>query len=485
MAVMSFGQLIRRLASSDPHRLAITCGDRCITRHQLDRTTNRLARAYALHGVQPGDLVTVALPNSIEFFESCIALWKLGATPQPVAAGLPDAELETVVALARPKLVIGTEARSDEIGLTLPQGFAADRRLLDDALSDTTSRYWKATCSGGSTGRPKIIVSHTRGELDPDVHTYHRMLPDRVHLVPGPLYHNGPFTLAMLALLRGNHVVVMTKFDAREVLDLVDRFQVDWVFLVPTMMSRIVKLAPSCRSSFDVSSLRIVFHSAADCPVWLKREWINWLGPERIIEFYGGTEGIGSTCITGTEWLKHPGSVGRALPGYNIKVVGPDGATLPAGTVGDVYCLPGSGPGSTYHYLGAEPNPRIDGWETLGDIGYFDADGYLYLCDRKIDVIICGGAKIYPAEVEAAIDAHPDVRSSAVVGLSHEDLGQVAHAIVETAAPMTSESLKDYLSDRLVRYKIPRSYEFADRPVRDDAGKVRRTALAKARSIDI
>jgi bile acid-coenzyme A ligase len=198
-------------------------------------------------------------------------------------------------------------------------------------------------------------------------------------------------------------------------------------------------------------------------------------------ELYAGTEAQGITTITGSEWLDHRGSVGKPQLGSQIKILAEDGRELPPREVGEVYMRPAGGQGSTYHYIGATAKSR-EGWESLGDMGYLDEEGYLYLADRQSDMILCGGANIYPAEVEAAIDAHPAVRSSAVLGLPDEELGQVVHAVVDIADyDLDLDSLREHLAQRLVRYKIPRTFELVRTPLRDDAGKVRRSALRNER----
>jgi bile acid-coenzyme A ligase len=221
--------------------------------------------------------------------------------------------------------------------------------------------------------------------------------------------------------------------------------------------------------------------TGAPSPVWLKRAWIEWLGPERIYEAYGGTERSGGTMISGVEWLAHPGSVGRPTGGRRIRVLRPDGSECGPGEVGELYMMPPGGQGSTYRYVGADATATADGWETLGDLGYLDAEGWLYLVERKVDMILVGGANVYPAEVEAALDEHPAVRSSAVIGLPDEDLGNRVHAIVDATAPVSAEALRAHLAERLVAYKIPRSFEFVSELLRDDAGKLRRSALREAR----
>ncbi len=185
--------------------------------------------------------------------------------------------------------------------------------------------------------------------------------------------------------------------------------------------------------------------------------------------------------ISGTEWLEHPGSVGKPTADRRLRVLDADGNECPPGQVGEIFMLPAKGPGTTYRYLGAETQATDDGWESLGDLGWLDEDGYLFMADRKTDMIVSGGVNVYPAEVEAALDAHPDVRSSAVIGLPDDDLGQRIHAIVDSPAGILEEELYFHLAKHLARYKIPRSYEIVKEPLRDDAGKLRRSALREAR----
>jgi bile acid-coenzyme A ligase len=248
------------------------------------------------------------------------------------------------------------------------------------------------------------------------------------------------------------------------------------------MIHRIWRLPEEERVQRDVSSLRVVFTGGSPCPPWLMRGWIEWLGPDVMHDVYGPSERIGGTHITGREWLEHPGSVGQPTHGAQIRIL--DSATgrdVPAGEVGEVYMMPAGGRGSTYRYVGAEARATADGWESVGDMGYLDADGYLYLTDRRTDMILCGGRNIYPAQVEAALDAHPAVQSSAVIGLPDDDLGQRVHAIVQTFAPLSDKELREHLRERIVHYSIPRSFELVDEALRDDAGKVRRWALREAR----
>lgn len=477
---MSHGSAMSWLAAQAPQRLAVVCESERASRSQLDRRANRLARAYAALGVGKGDLATLALPNGIEFLAACLALWKLGAVPQPISSRLPTAERRALVALAKPALVIG--AADGEFGAipALPPGFAPDAALPDAPLPDLTPPHSRVMSSGGSTGRPKLIVDLAPALTDP-TRAENFMRVGGTTLAPGPLYHAGPFLVSWQCLLSGGRVVLMQRFDAERCLALIEEQRVEWVLFVPTMMSRIWKLPEAQRNRRDLSSLRTVMCTGAPSPAWLKRAWIEWLGAEKIYEAYGGTERIAGTVIRGDEWLAHPGSVGKPPPERGIRVLRPDGSRCAPGEVGEIYMKPASGQGSTYRYIGAEAAAAQDGWESLGDLGHFDADGYLYLADRKSDMIIVGGANVFPAEVEAALDLHPEVRSSAVIGLPDADLGQRIHAIVDAPQGVSEEALREHMAQQLARFKTPRSYEFTATPLRDDAGKLRRSALRAER----
>ena len=480
MPLIPFTQALRDLAARGPARPALTDDSRTVTRDELERRTNRLARAYAERGVTPDRFVTIGLPNGVEFLEAVVAAWKLGATPQPISWRLPAREREAIVELADPALVVGVADASVAGRPAVPVAFEPDAALPDTPLPDRVATAWKAPTSGGSTGRPKLIVSGAPATVDPDLPSQLRIELDGRLVVPGPLYHNGPFGAACLGLLRGNHVVVLPRFDPVATLDAVARHRADWLYLVPTMMLRIWRLPEEERRRFDVSSLRSVWHMAAPCPDWLKQCWIDWIGAEHLWELYGGTEGQAFTIISGTEWLAHRGSVGRVAVG-EMRVLDPDGMPVPPGTVGEIFMRRPEGTPPTYRYLGAEARTRGD-WESLGDLGWMDAEGYVYLTDRHTDMILVGGANVYPAEIEAALEAHPRVRSSAVIGLPDEDLGNRVHALVQLDGEVEDAELAAHLRERLAPYKVPRSYERSAEPLRDEAGKVRRTALRAARA---
>ncbi|MGH7024641.1 MAG: AMP-binding protein [Caulobacteraceae bacterium] len=478
---ISLGRRLTELAAELGERPAVTDQARTITWKELDARTNRIARGLEAAGVKHGDLVTVGLPNSVDFVEACYGLWKVGATPQPISFRLPPVEAEAVMELAATPILIAeagfdSARRRHDIASLLALG--AD----DSPFEDRVAPIYKAPTSGGSTGRPKLILSGGPGVYTPmpGGSGGYRTSGEDVMIMPGPLYHNGPFTSSFAGLQRGAHLVILPRFEAEETLKAVDRHKATWMYLVPTMMGRIWRLPDEVKARYDVSSLKTVWHLAAPCPPWLKEAWIGWLGPEVIMELYAGTEAQAVTIISGTEWLEHRGSVGKVAFG-EMAAFDADGNRLPPGEIGEVYMRRPEGWPPSYSYRGARARTLPDGWESLGDIGSFDEDGYLYLADRRADMILVGGSNVYPAEIEAALDEHPLVQSSAVIGLPDEDLGALVHAIVQPRPGLTEAALRERLRTRLVSYKQPRSYEFVEGAIRDDAGKVRRTQLRDER----
>jgi bile acid-coenzyme A ligase len=346
----------------------------------------------------------------------------------------------------------------------------------------------KAICSGGSTGVPKLIfdplpwgnpgavVGTADGHALEQVARIIGFRPGQTQLVSGPLYHNAPFGWGYWGLFFGHHLVVLERFTPEVFVDCVERYAVNFMFAVPTMMVRVMRLAGV--ADRDWSSVESLFHGAASCPRWLKKQWMDLLGPSRVNELYGATEAIGASAIKGDEWLKHEGSVGRPL-GCDLRILDDDQHEVAAGTVGMIYMRPHySGP--TYEYRGSDPAPSTsDGFITAGDFGRVDDEGYLYLADRRVDLIISGGANIYPAEVEEALLEHPEVIDVAVIGLPHPDWGQTVHAVVQLLddSSLTVEALSDFMRGQLAAYKLPKTYETVARIPRDEAGKLRRSAL--------
>ncbi len=479
--MISFGAKLKQHAQTQPDAPAVTCEGETITYGELHRRSNRIARGLQALGVKAGDLVTVGLPNSVGFVEACHAIWKLGATPQPVSFRLPRGELQAIIDLANVPLVIAEFSHE----VARPVKTVAEIAALSDDdsdLPDAIPAISKAPTSGGSTGRPKLILSGAPGvtlqETPPE--GAFRLKPGGTVVLPAPLYHNAPFGMMMSGTALGAHIILTPRFDPEGTLAVVQKHGATWLYLVPTMMTRIWRLPQDVKAKYDLSTVETLWHMAAPCPAWLKEAFIHWIAPGEVMELYAGTEAQAVTIITGSEWLTHRGSVGQVAIG-EMKVMGDDGQELPVGEVGEIYMRRPEGAGATYTYLGATAKTLDGGWESLGDLGWFDAEGYLYLADRRTDMILVGGSNVYPAEIESALEEHPAVQSVAVIGLPDEDLGNRIHAIIKAGAPVTGEELAAHLADRLVTYKRPRSYEFVEEPVRDDAGKVRRTALRDAR----
>ena len=463
-------------------RPAIIHGDAVMSWKELERASNRFANAMLARGVQKDDRVALVLPNCNELFALAFGIWKVGATPTTIAGKTPAGEMRGLLEVIEPRLaVFGNPALAAEVGgVTLDFADLAPETPV--ALKVTS--HWKAIPSGGSTGRPKIIVARQPADFPIADSAFGLPLLGAV-LNPGPLYHNGPFGMMSKALQRGNLVVSMVKFDPEEALRLIEKYRAEFVAFVPTMMHRIWRLPPEVRTSYDLSSLKRLWHIAAPMPAWLKREWMDWLGPSLIWELYGGTENTGKTRINGEEWLRKPGSVGRPFDGAEVRIQDESGKLLGPNEIGEVFLMPTGGTQSTYFYLGGSPRLDKDGWDSLGDYGYMDEDGYLFLSDRRTDMILCGGANVYPAEVEAALVEHPQIDDAVVIGLPDADLGARVHAVVRVspgAEPQQVLSgLAEWLGPRLARYKIPRSFEETTEGLRDDAGKIRRSALRAAR----
>ncbi len=476
----SFAAVLKSHAARDGDGPAVVFEGATLTFGELDRQATHMAHHFLELGATRDSFVTIASPNSFEFFVACAACWKIGAIPQPVSPRLPDAELNAIVELADSAVVVGVD---HETRPAIPHG--AQIPEDDTALPDVTSSAWKAPTSGGSTGLPKLIVSG-----DPSVYSENLVglatilgaAAGDTTVMPGPMYHNGPFIWSWLTLLAGGHVALLRRFNAEETLETVQRHKAPTIYLVPTMMQRMWKLPDDIKFSYDISSIKVAFHLAEPCPKWLKEAWIEWIGAEALWELYGGTEGQCFTVIRGDEWLERPGSVGQPITG-ELEICDDDGNVLPPGEVGEVWMRPVGRDTPTYRYIGAEAESR-EGWESLGDIGSIDQDGFLYLNDRRSDMILVGGANVFPAEIEAAINLYPRVSSSAVIGLPDQDKGNQIHAIIEpidTSAPPSQAEILAHLAEHLVTYKLPRSVEFVDEPLRDDAGKVRRSQLRAER----
>ncbi|TDE45188.1 AMP-dependent synthetase [Nonomuraea mesophila] len=469
------GTRLSLLARQDPDAPVITAEGVTITRDELDRSTNRLARAYAELGVRQGDYVTIMLPNGIEWVRAAVAAWKLGATIAPLSARMPEQEFAAMLELAPRALIAGRVVP----GFTcVPAGFLPATSLSDEPLPPVVSPVWKAMPSGGSTGRPKMIAVTADSRIDPTgPAALFGLTVGGTQLVTGPLTHNTSVTTLVHGMLIGQHIVLTARFDAEQALRLIAEHHVEFIATVPAVLQRLLPVYRANPDAYDLSSLRRLWHLGSACPPELKQSWIEILGPDAVWEMYGGTESTAVTAIGGGEWLEHRGSVGRAVVG-SIRVVDEIGEDCPPGVVGEIAMRPPAGVEATYRYIGSETVKR-DGWDTLGDLGWFDEDGYLYISDRRVDMYNVGGRKVYPSEVESAIAAHPAVLSSVVVGVPDDELGQAGYALVEAdaAAGLDEHALFGFLRERLAEYKLPRRIEFRAEPLRDVSGKVRRSAI--------
>jgi len=452
--------LATALARHPADTIALIHGDERWTFAELDARSDRWAHWMTARGVAPDTLVAFSRPNSPEFLAIAFGIYKAGATPAPISHKLPDFERDAILGVMQPALFIAAETVPDHEGQLPPLHIAAS---------------WKACTSGGSTGTPKVIVDGRPAGFAEGM-DFIGIPAAKPVLVPGPLYHNAPFSAAVFALWKGCTVITVDRFDAISALRLIARERVTWSMMVPTMMHRIMALPDVSRDSLDLSCWTMVVHTAAPMARWLKEGWINWLGPDHIWEVYGATEGLVRCWIGGREWMERPGSVGKPIGGARLRLLDDAGNEVPVGAEGEVYAMPPGGPGSSYRYIGAERRATADGWESVGDIGRVDAEGYLFLSDRRSDLIISGGVNIWPAEVEAAILRHPAIGSCAVLGVPDADLGQCVHAVIETADnSLSAATLSDFLCPWLSRQKHPRSISLQSTPVRDDAGKFRKT----------
>ena len=487
------GEIVDRFATLAPTEAVITTIDRegnedTINRQMLTAWSDGLAQALVDAGVGVGDLVPIHLPTGNAFVAAAVGIFKAGGTPMPVSDRLPDIELSHLLDLADAKVVISntltTDNRIDVDSLRNKSLEENSQGAIASTRQVRVSNPTKALASGGSTGKPKLIITTGKALFDPDnpiIPMLMRFEPSDLKYSPGPLYHNGPFWFSINMLLRGGRLLLNERFNAQSCLQAIERYKPTVLNLVPTMMQRLLR-EPRWHEA-DLSSVRIAWHLAAPCPAWAKEGFIEKLGDSAVLELWAATESNGLTIIDGEEWLSHRGSVGKPV-GTEVLILDEHRQPLPQGEVGEIFTrMAGAAP--PCEYRGAQSLDSInDGFTSVGDLGWLDQEGYLYLADRRTDLIISGGANIYPAEVEAVISQHPKVKDVAVVGLKDEDLGRRVHAIVEgfnPNDPPTLEELFALCSEQLVRYKAPRTIEIVDALPRNDAGKIRRSQLREAR----
>lgn len=475
------------LAAEHPDKPAIVFApqqgdEQIVTWREYDRRTNQVARLLAEYGVKPGTMIVVGVWNSPEHYYLTTAAWKLGAFALPLRAILPKRERDQIMDLAQPPVVF---ADWDEVAFPVlrPAELSRAWELSAEPLPDDPPHPGKAIASGGSTGRSKIVTDATwHPVIYPERSRRLGARYGQVHLMAAPLYHNSPQLSGYGGLADDHTIVLMERFDAAKAVDLIERYHVNYAYLPPIIMRRIAML-PDIHER-NLSSIEAIQSSAAPCPPWLKRFWIDLIGPEKVYEVYGSTEGFGASMIDGVEWLEHPGSVGLPVS-CELRILDEQGQELPAGEVGEIFMRPTHERGATFRYIGAPAAKSTpDGFVSVGDLGWCDEDGYLYIADRRVDLVITGGANVYPAEVEAALSDHPGLADVAVIGVPDEEWGRRVHAIVQPTDPQSSPDINELdrqCRERLASYKAPKTYEFIAELPRNEAGKIRRSELAAER----
>jgi long-chain acyl-CoA synthetase len=497
-----------RIAERDPSRLALVDpGGRRIAAGELRAAANRLVHGLRALGLRPGDAIATVLPNGAPMIELYLAAAQAAWYLVPVNHHLTAGEIAYIVRDSGAKAFVGSERVAAACaGAAEEIGFPAEARFAVGAVPGF--RRYEALAAGqpatapperaagqvmtytsGTTGRPKG-VRRRLAPFDPDTvgATFGMFLAmfgirageGNVHLTGSPLYHTAVLMFTASSLHFGHTVVLMERWTPESALAAIETHRVTTTHMVPTQFHRLLALPEEVKARYDASSLRHVIHAAAPCPVDVKQRMLAWWGPV-IYEYYAASEG-GGTLVTPEEWLRHPGTVGRAWPGAEVRILDEDGRPVPTGRPGAVYMALGT---QDFEYHGDRTKTdasRRDGFFTVGDVGYLDEDGCLFLCDRKTDMIISGGVNIYPAEIEAVLLAHPQVADAAVFGIPDADWGEQVKAVVEPApgaapGPALAADLLAFCAARIARYKCPRSVDFVAAMPRDPNGKLYKRTL--------
>ncbi|MGY4710641.1 fatty-acid--CoA ligase FadD4 [Mycolicibacterium sp. CBM1] len=499
---------IREHAEATPDKPAVILypSGTIVTFGEMEARANQLAHLFRQAGLREGDAVAILMENNEHMHTVMWAARRSGLYYVPINTHLTAAEAAYIIDNSAAKAIVGSAALRpvlEHLGEHLPNGLPGLLLIagggldgwqsypecvahqpdtpIDDEIEGDLLQY-----SSGTTGRPKGIkreLPHLPPSEAPGLMTMlvsFWMNPDGVYLSPAPLYHTAPSVWSMTMQAAGITVVVMEKFDAEGTLDAIQRYQITHGQFVPVMFTRMLKLSETVRNSYDVSSLQRVMHAAAPCPVEVKKQMIDWWGPI-VDEYYASSEAIGSTLISAEEWLAHPGSVGKPMVG-NLHILDEEGNEVPPGEPGEIYFESEN----TFEYLNdaektaSSRHPK--GWMTVGDIGYLDEEGYLYLTDRRHHMIISGGVNIYPQEAENILVTHPKVMDAAVFGVPDDEMGQRVKGVVQLvdhaeASEELAEELSAWLRDRLAHYKCPRSISFEPQLPRTDTGKLYKQEL--------
>ena len=505
-----------RIANSDPDKLALVePSEKTWTRGELLAKANQLTHALRALGVSKGDVVATVLPNSVEYYISYLACAQAGFYMVPINWHLAGPEIAYILEDSGAKAFIASgevpameeACRKAVSAINFPsskcvsaspmEGFIA----LDDFLQNHSVENPSERTAGqvmnytsGTTGKPKGVKrSLVEGEPDDILSMFAMILSffniqpgeDNVHIVGSPLYHTAVLVHSTAALHYGHSVVLMEKFDAEKMLYLIDKYKVTTSHMVPTQFHRLLQLPEEIKSKYDCSSTRAMIHAAAPCPIHTKQEMIKWWG-NSIWEYYAATEG-GGTVVDAQSWSKFPGTVGQAWPGAEIRIISDDGNEVASDNQGTVYMKLGEA--TKFEYKGDQAKTKkerliIDDqvYFTVGDIGYLNDEGYLFLCDRRIDMIISGGANIYPAEIESAFLMHPAVADVAVFGIPNEEWGEEVKAVIElnikhSSSEQLLSELMQFAQENLAKMKLPRSIDFIDKLPRDENGKLYKRRL--------
>jgi long-chain acyl-CoA synthetase len=495
----------------------VICGQREISREAIFERAARAASGFAALGVGPGDTIAMVLRNDFPFFEASYAAQRLGAYCVPLNWHGKTSEIAYVLNDCCAKAVVAHSDLLPQVAPAVAEGVpllvvptppeiaAAYRipaaqcrvppsaRLWDEWLADLSpmpesppGALSSMIYTSGTTGHPKGV---RRFNLGPQFAETMAVIAREAFgfvsgrairtVITGPLYHSAPNAYALYAVREGGLAILQPRFDAEQLLRFVEQYQITHLHMVPTMFVRLLRLPEAVRRQYDLSSLEWVVHGAAPCPIHLKRAMIDWWGPI-VGEYYGATETGIVTFHNSEDSLRRPGTVGRPLTGATVKVLDNAGLPVPPGETGEVYVWLRGMPDFTYHGM---PEKRReterDGLISLGDMGYLDEDGYLFLCDRKHDMVISGGVNIYPAEIEATLLALAGVRDCAVFGIPHEEFGETlcAHIEPEPGAVLDEAGIHQWLRKRLAAFKVPSLIRFETNLPREDSGKIMKRQL--------
>ena len=486
-------------AQIHPNKVALICEGRSLTYAEFNARARRVANTLSSLGVRPGDRVAVMAHNSIELLEVASGLSKLSAITVLLNYRLREHEIAYIlndsqakVAIAGPELVeVVDQARAEvpekviyiAIGDNIRDGWQNYEKLLANASEDTPTSEGglgsSMSYTSGTTGKPKGAYRPQGVSTENIIQVVQafELTESDVHWLAGPYYHSAPNAFVGLHLLLGTTIVIQPKYDPVEALHLIEQYHITTTFMAPTLLQRLCDVPADVFSRFDVSSLRTIILGGAPCPYVLKVRAVERFG-ECLWEFYGATETAFVTILRPEDQLRKPGSCGKAGPGQEIRLLDPAGNEVPDGVPGEMWAR-SSSLAEYYNKPEATARNMQDGFFSVGDIAYRDAEGYYYICDRKIDMIISGGVNIYPAEIEAVLAAHPAVLDVAVIGVPDDLWGESTKAVVELrpGTTTTTAELLAFCSERLADYKRPRSIDFVDALPRNPAGKLLKTLI--------